>query len=307
MADHSDADDQVLDDLFRLVPGEFVPARDRAVRAARAEGRREEAAALAALRRPTQAAWAVNQLARNHTPDLAKLLETGARMRAAQARPDPEALRELLGQRRRLLAELVDAAVRDAAGAGERLGDAAMQAVEQTLAAAMADPDAAGRVAAGRLVAALSVPTALPDLGPLLAAVPDPPTPSRAGGRQRTTTASRTRRQPEHDTAENHRRLVAELEQRRDRLRGQAQAAQRASVKGERDLAGAQEQAERAQGRVEEAQAAVERARFAARRADEARQEAADRLEELRGRAAELQAAAERADEELQARRREQP
>ncbi|MCC9312232.1 hypothetical protein LN042_35105, partial [Kitasatospora sp. RB6PN24] len=102
MAD--DADDQAVR-LYGLPPNRFIPERDRAVRAARAAGRREDATRLASLRRPTQAAWAVNQLARHHADQLARLLDLGAAMRSAQSRRDTEALRELAGQRHRLLEE----------------------------------------------------------------------------------------------------------------------------------------------------------------------------------------------------------
>ncbi|MFE0457816.1 hypothetical protein ACFW1A_00980 [Kitasatospora sp. NPDC058965] len=301
-------DGRTATNLYSLAPGQFTAARDRAVRAARAAGHRDQAARLAALRRPTQPAWAVNQLTRHHPGQLAQLLDVGAAMRTAQAQPDPGALRELVGRRRRLMEELVHTAVQDAADAGERLGDAAVQAVEQTLAAALADPSAADQVAEGRLAAALSVPTALPDLGRPLAAVPDPPdaAPAAGGGTRPSgwqsaqatgkpvTAAPRTRASRSEAAAEQRAQAVAELEQRRRQLEGEAEAAERAAVRAEEDLAGAEERARDTQGEVERAHQVLDRARFAARRAEETRERAADRARGLREQAGRARAAADR-------------
>jgi hypothetical protein len=54
----------VADDLYALPPGEFTRARDERAKGLRKEGRRDEADEVKALRKPTVAAWALNQLAR---------------------------------------------------------------------------------------------------------------------------------------------------------------------------------------------------------------------------------------------------
>ncbi|HXS45756.1 MAG TPA: hypothetical protein VN751_14105, partial [Solirubrobacteraceae bacterium] len=59
------ADDDAVDRLYGLAPGEFVPERDALAKALRADGRRDEAAAVKALAKPTVAAWAVNQAVRS--------------------------------------------------------------------------------------------------------------------------------------------------------------------------------------------------------------------------------------------------
>ena len=48
----------MADDLYALPPGDFTRARDERAKALRKEGRREEADAVKALRKPTVAAWA---------------------------------------------------------------------------------------------------------------------------------------------------------------------------------------------------------------------------------------------------------
>src|SRR5262249_62367924 len=51
----------------------------------RGEGRREEAAQVAKLRKPTIAAWALNQLVRRNRREVDLLLHAGHRLRQAQA------------------------------------------------------------------------------------------------------------------------------------------------------------------------------------------------------------------------------
>lgn len=72
------------DELYGLPLAEFVPARDALAASRRAAGDRDGAAAVKALRKPTLAAWAMNQTAREHPADVARLLEAGAALRAAQ-------------------------------------------------------------------------------------------------------------------------------------------------------------------------------------------------------------------------------
>jgi hypothetical protein len=57
-----------LDDLYGVPLDRFVPERAALVRALRSAGEREQAAAVAALRKPSVAAWAVNQLVRTSAP-----------------------------------------------------------------------------------------------------------------------------------------------------------------------------------------------------------------------------------------------
>ena len=140
-------------DLYALPPEEFTAARDAEVRAARGAGEREQAKALAALRRPTASAHAVNALARAEPELLAQLLELGQQLAQAQAAGQGEALRSL-GEQRRALVEAV--ADRAAAAAGRALPPAVRVEVVATLEAALADPASGQAVRTGRLVRPLS-------------------------------------------------------------------------------------------------------------------------------------------------------
>ncbi|RKE23461.1 hypothetical protein [Streptomyces sp. TLI_171] len=154
--------EQVADGLYAVRPGEFTAARDQAAAEARQAGDRELAAQVKALRKPTLAAFAVNQLVRRHGAEVGPLLELGRALREAQDRLAGAELRALSAQRHRLVAALTQQARRSAADAGEHLGEAQLREVEQTLRAALADEHAAVALAAGRLSAALEEAGALP-------------------------------------------------------------------------------------------------------------------------------------------------
>ncbi|WP_240677492.1 DUF2848 family protein [Actinacidiphila soli] len=76
MPDRSAAVDEqaVLDELYGLRPDRFTAARTRHATRARQAGDRELGARLTALRRPTLAAWASNQLVRAHPEQVAPIL-----------------------------------------------------------------------------------------------------------------------------------------------------------------------------------------------------------------------------------------
>ncbi len=146
--------DEVADELYGLLPGEFVAARDAAVRAARAEGQRDVASGIAALRKPTTTAWLVNLLVRDD-PDLADhLRDLGEGLRGAEQSLAGAELTALDKQRRQLVAGLVKTVRQLARDAGQRVTQSSADEVSQTLLAALADPDAADEVLSGRLTQA---------------------------------------------------------------------------------------------------------------------------------------------------------
>ncbi|WP_142158516.1 hypothetical protein [Cellulomonas sp. SLBN-39] len=143
--------EDAVDDLYGGPLGDFVARRDAAARAARTAGDRDLAARIAALRKPTVAAWAVNLLVRDD-PSLAdQVRAVGEGLREAERTLDGPALRELTTQRRKLVAGLAQQARRLASAAGQKVSDAAAQEVERTLTAALLDPAAAQAVTSGAL------------------------------------------------------------------------------------------------------------------------------------------------------------
>ncbi len=147
---------RVAEDLYGGPPGDFVPTRSAAVKRLRSAGDKPTAGAVAELRRPTQAAWAVNLLVREQGELVAELLELGVSMREAQASLDADTLRDLTRERRRLVARVAGAAATAVADEGQKLSEASRRQVEDTLQAAVVDAELAEVVRSGLLVQPLS-------------------------------------------------------------------------------------------------------------------------------------------------------
>ena len=203
-------------ELYGLTPAEFTPARDARVAEARSTGRRELASAIKQLRRPSQAAWLANVLARQRPHRLDELLLLGDRLREAQSRLAAAELKELARAGHGVVAELVADAERLAAAAGQRPSPASLRQLQETLDAGLADPEAGRALRAGCLTVALSYA----GLGSPVADGGDDGRPAEISG-ERSAEQSRARRaEAERRIAE----LTAELqsaERRRDRIREQ--------------------------------------------------------------------------------------
>ncbi|GIG23246.1 hypothetical protein Cch01nite_39700 [Cellulomonas chitinilytica] len=145
--------DAVLDDLYGGAADDFVARRDAAARAARDAGDKDLARRIGALRKPTVAAALVNALVRDD-PGLAdRVVTLGDALREAERTLDGRALRDLTRERRALVTTLVARARSLAAASGQRVGEAVAHEVDQTLTAALADPDIARDVTSGHLAA----------------------------------------------------------------------------------------------------------------------------------------------------------
>lgn len=149
--------DAVADELYTLAPEEFTAARNAGVKQARAEGDRQLASRIQALRKPTVAAWLTNQLVRAHGPEVDVLLDLGRELREVLADVKGDELRELTRQRYQLVSALVRQARSLAQTQGRRISDEVAQAVRTTLEATLSDDASANLVAAGRLSDGLDV------------------------------------------------------------------------------------------------------------------------------------------------------
>lgn len=149
-----------VDELFGVPLEEFIAARDALVKALKADKRKEDAATVKALRKPSAAAYAINQVARSSSDDVDALLAAGAAVREAQAKAmqgrDDGALRTTTREWRDRVNGL-------AARAGQHRDDAAV-----AFEAASVDEVVGAFVRAGRL-------TAVPEAGGLggLAGMPE--------------------------------------------------------------------------------------------------------------------------------------
>jgi hypothetical protein len=140
----------IADDLYSLPPAEFIAARG--VQVKEAAGDRELASRLKELRKPAPAAWVVNLLVRERRDEIEELLDLGAELRAAQSSLDRAEITRLAKERRTVVTALARAGGAIAAEAGQKVQPAVVDAVADTLDAALADAEAADAIRTGRLL-----------------------------------------------------------------------------------------------------------------------------------------------------------
>src|SRR5919108_2188148 len=153
----AEAPDDALDRLYGLALEEFIPQRDALAKELRDSGRRGEATAVKALKKPTVAAWAVNQAVRSQPRAARDLWAAGDALAAAQegvlsGKASGADLREAAERERAALDPLVDAARGLLTSSGGDLSETTIDRVRSTLQAAAIDADAREDVAAGRAV-----------------------------------------------------------------------------------------------------------------------------------------------------------
>jgi hypothetical protein len=136
-----------LDALYGVPPEEFTALRKELADAAKKRGDTDAARTIAAARRPTTAAWVVNELIRADPTAKDRIAELNAQLRAAHAAMDGARIRELSTQQRTLVSKLARTGF---AAAGVPNPSAAIREdVTGTLQAAVADPEVAKQL--GRL------------------------------------------------------------------------------------------------------------------------------------------------------------
>ncbi|MFC8452139.1 hypothetical protein [Kitasatospora sp. NPDC057223] len=250
--------DEVADQLNAPAPADFTKARDAAAGRARQAGDRDLTRRIKRLRKPTTAAWMANQLTRNHHDQITAFTGLGHSLRRAQHDLAGAQLRDLLVQRREVVAALVDQAREDARAAGHQVGSGPEEELAETLQAALADEQAARGLALGRLTTALhpgSSPAlpAPPDASPHRAQAPAPAaTPQRAAPERKSSRATARRAEQRE-----------ELRRDAERLRGEAEAAEEAARDAEERAGDLGSRAEQADHDTALAEAAVEDARAA--------------------------------------------
>jgi hypothetical protein len=143
-----------LDELFHGPLEEFTPARNELAKSLRSDGEAEAADWVKALKKPSRAAWLVNQLATRKPKDVRKLLKVGEELRAAQEEmlsgsADRDKLRQAGANEREAIDSLVGTA--EAIGQEHGVGSQILDRVGETLQAATSDPEVAEAIEKGRL------------------------------------------------------------------------------------------------------------------------------------------------------------
>lgn len=254
-------------ELYGRPLSEFIAARKKAADDA---GDKELAKQVKALRKPSAAAWAVNALSRERAELVEEVVELGEQLRDAQADADGSRTRLLDRARRDLTRQAIDEAAELAEATGGTLSAQAAAGVEETLRAAMTDPDAANAVQDGMLVTTFAASPFEPvDLTDVVAIPPEGSRPRpkkvKAGPtqleRKRLEAAeaavekARRKAKTAADELESHVEEREELQDELAELRKKAKAIEREIAETERAL----DQADKATDRAEEAEQAAQR------------------------------------------------
>ena len=257
-------------DLFAVEPTGFVHARDALAKELRAAGREAEAKEVAALRRPTSAVWAVNQLARKNRAELEQFIDASDRVRHAQVRgASGDDLRSAMAAQRGALAKLEQAAAEVLRGADAQASPGALRTVQATLQAAGSRPgDVRKQLLEGTLREALEPA----GFDALLAAAPvraeshaaarasrDGKSSQRAGGAREKGVAA-TERQAKRDRRAAEREAKRHVAEARKRARAASAAEKRIRTLEQRAKT-AETAAQKAREALATARAALERLR----------------------------------------------
>jgi hypothetical protein len=219
------------------------------------------AAAIGRLRRPTVSAYILNLLVRRQPEVGEQLVALGEELRRAQEQLSGPELRQLATQRAQLVGALVRSARKVAADAGHPVTQAIAYDLEQTLHAALADPDVAAEVGAGRLVRAAS----------RTGFDAAPPAPAKPARRLR---AVRDDERAEDPAVVRERRQREQRDSERAELQGQLDRAEQVREEAEDALATAEQGLEHAERDRAAAAGEVERLRERLAEAEDAERDA---------------------------------
>ena len=275
-----------IERLYGLPLEEFTTARDELARQLRRAGDRAAAEEIRKLRKPSVAAWALNQVQRRDAGAVGELIAAGDRLREAQERllaaGERGGLREAAAQERTLVEQVAGAAERELAGAGHAVTAATQTRLFATLRAVATNLEARELLSRGALVRdyepsdlglgafPAGVSAAREARGPGVAAA------RKAGRIEQQLERARTRR--------------AELDRERRDADQEASSARREASRAAVALERAQAALARAEEALARAEAALARAEAALERASARAREAEERVSELEGALGELRA-----------------
>ena len=247
--------DEARDRLYSAEPDEFITERGRLAKLLRADGQPAVAADVQKLRRPSVAAWSINQVARADRHRVAELFAAGEALehahRDASAGRAGTDVRDAARRRRALVDELTEHAIGFAASLTPNPATH-RDAIEGTWEAASIEPEVQPIVAAGWLPKELPRPSGF-GLG-----ASEPSTSKRAAAAAAAPGGSAP---PRDELA--MRRAQAALADARQEL----EEAEDAVARADRDASAAQEAHDDAARRVADLEAALTAARAEAREA----------------------------------------
>jgi hypothetical protein len=272
-----------IERLYGLPLDQFVASRDELARGLRKAGDRAAADGIKALRRPTVAAWALNQVQRGDRKTVGRLIAAGDRLREAQeqllASGEPGSLRDAAADERRLIEQLARAAEARLVEGGHPSTAATDTKVRATLRAVASDAEARELLQSGRLVRDYELSDL--GLGGLAAGAaaaprsparkekaPPEPAPKRAPEAPRPSKAAERAARVARERAERGRAQQLELDHHVQAAGERLTAARRAAAEAAKALDRAQADADKAQARAQAAAARLEELEAALRTAE---------------------------------------
>jgi hypothetical protein len=253
--------DDAMDEVYSVAPAEFVAVRNRLSAEALAAGDDALARQIKALKKPAAPAALLNLLARRRSASVSDYAELGGKLRDAQSGGAGSDLRDLMRKRQALASELLASAAELAPEIGVGAGPTVQRELQGVLLLAVADPDVAAKLIAGRLAA---LPTAgEPDGAPSPAsATSATPANSTAPAPAARPTAAETKRRRESERRVQ--KAEAELAKRQAqvrRARDDAEHLGRRITQLQHEIEGLESARHKAEHLVAAAETALEHAR----------------------------------------------
>jgi hypothetical protein len=242
--------------LYGLPLERFTEERNAMAKGLRREARRDAATEVAKLRKPSVAAWAVNQLVRTQQREVAALFDAGDALQKAQAdllakQGDADSLRRALDAERAALEKLIEKARGLLSSDGHELTPARIEQVSETLHAAALDEDARAQVRDGCLERELRHV----GLGALASATTSPAGSGNERRQERPRDRTSAGKQARARARENERATVLKAARK-----AEVEARRRAD-RAKRDVNVAKERRDRAAGALRDAEQALSTAR----------------------------------------------
>ncbi len=244
--------------LFSLRPADFVGERNATAKKLKAAGRRDDAALVEKLPRPTLSVWTVNQIARQE-PALVRRLADATTALQGGNRGEAPSYADVLSAHRDVLKALRLKAEEILDSAGFRPAPDLLTRVVHDLRAGISSPESRPLIESGRLVRDVADDSELNPFAGAPEAPPRPKTPARAEARTEHRTEEHAARDATRVREEARARDEARAFQRRriENLRERVVAARAASEKDERELEAASRSLKEVERRLERSRAAL--------------------------------------------------
>jgi hypothetical protein len=238
---------EALDRLYAAPLERFVALRRELAADLRARGDARGSSEVAAAKKPSRTAWAINQLARHQRERLQAASDAYAAAARAQSEGEAEAMRSTARAFRDCLAEVVRAGAAILTESGARLGATQARQLSETVRAAVAGgPESLSRLMSGQLSEGLD------DDDPFAGVGESPAGRSKKAPVDASKEELRRAAAAEKELKERaaRERAVEEARQRVQALEEQARAARTAARQAEVALARAQAEADRCRREV---------------------------------------------------------